>query len=126
MHATWEKPDYQARLNKLSWLVSDSTRLSRGEVVSRYVDGLSVSESELAKIESVKDWIQGARIQPAFRSFFKTLSDSNATMWKRNLCDRSALIAAFAEFPTTLVHGDFYPLNIGLRDVDGEETVDPY
>ena len=44
-------------------------------------------------------------------------------MWKRHECDRSALIAAFAEFPTTLVHGDFYPLNIGLRVVDGEETV---
>ena len=123
MHATWEKPDLQARLKMLSWLVPDSARLSRGEAVSRYVEGLLVSESELAKIERVKDWIQGARIQPARESFYKTLSDSDATMWKRHECDRSALIAAFAEFPTTLVHGDFYPPNIGLRVVDGEDTV---
>jgi hypothetical protein len=123
MHAIWEKPDRQARLKKLSWLVPDSARLSRGEAVTRYVEGLLVGESELAKIESVKDWIQGARIQPARESFYKTLSDSDATMWKHHECDRSALIAAFAEFPTTLVHGDFYPPNIGLRVVEGEDTM---
>lgn len=123
MHATWEKSDLQARLMKFRWLIPDSTRLSRGEVVARYVEGLWVSESELAKIERIKDWIQGARIQPARESFYKTLSDSDATMWKRHDCDRSALIAAFAEFPTTLVHGDFWPPNIGLRVVDGEDTV---
>ena len=123
MHATWEKPDLQARLKKLSWLVPDSARLSRGETVARHVEGLSASGSELARIERVKDWIQGARIQPAREAFYETLSDSDAAMWKRHECDRSALIAAFAEFPTTLVHGDFYPSNIGLRVVDGEETV---
>ena len=123
IHATWEKPGLQARLKKLSWLVPDSARLSRGEAVTRYVEGLLVSESELARIERVKNWIQGARIQPARESFYKTLSDSDATMWKRHECDRSALIAAFAEFPTTLVHGDVYPPNIGLRVVDGEDTV---
>jgi thiamine kinase-like enzyme len=123
IHATWEKPGLQARLKRLSWLVPDSARLSRGEAVARYVEGLSVSKSELAKLGGVKAWIQGARIQPARESFYKTLSDSAGTMWKRHECDRSGLIAAFAEFPTTLVHGDFYPLNIGLRVVDGEETV---
>jgi aminoglycoside phosphotransferase (APT) family kinase protein len=125
LHATWEKPGLQARLKKLSWLVPDCARLSRGEAVARYVEGLSISESELAKIERVKNWVQGARIQPAREAFYKTLCDSDATMWKRHECDRSALIAAFAEFPTTLVHGDFYPPNIGLRVVDGEETVIP-
>jgi aminoglycoside phosphotransferase (APT) family kinase protein len=123
IHATWEKPGLQARLKKLSWLVPDTARLSRGEAVARYVEGLLVSKSELAKIERVKNWIQGARIRPARESFYKTLSDSDAIMWKRHECDRSALIAAFAEFPTALVHGDFYPPNIGLRDVDGEDTV---
>jgi aminoglycoside phosphotransferase (APT) family kinase protein len=123
IHAAWEKPGLQARLRKLDWLVRDSARLSRGEAVARYVEGLLVSESELARIERVKNWIQGARIQTARESFYKTLSDSDATLWKRHECDRSALIAAFAEFPTTLVHGDFYSLNIGLRVVDGEETV---
>jgi aminoglycoside/choline kinase family phosphotransferase len=44
-------------------------------------------------------------------------------MWKRHECDRNTLIAVFAEFPTTLVQGDFYPSNIGLRVVDGEDTV---
>jgi hypothetical protein len=122
MHAIWEKPDHQARLRKLSWLVPDNARLSRGEAVTRYVEGLFTSESELAKIEKVKDWIQGARIKPAREAFYKTLSGSDATMWKRHECDRSALITAFAEIPTTLVHGDFYPPNIGLRIVDGEYT----
>jgi len=123
LHATWEKPGHQARLRKLSWLVPDSARLSRGEAVTRYVEGLSLSKSEWAKLERVKDGIQGARIRPAREAFYKTLSDSVGTMWKRHECDRSALIAAFAEFPTTLVHGDFYPPNIGLRVVDGEDTV---
>jgi thiamine kinase-like enzyme len=123
LHATWEKPCLQARLKELSWLVPDSARLSRGEAVARCVEGLSLGESEMAKIERVKNWIQGARIQPAREAFYKTLSDSDATMWKRHECDRSALVAVFAEFPTTLVHGDFYPLNVGLRVVDGEETV---
>jgi hypothetical protein len=123
MHATWEKPDCQAQLKKLRWLVPDATRLSRGEAVARYIEGLTVSESELTRIESVKHWIQGARIQPARESFYRTLPDSDAAMWKRHECDRSVLIAAFSEFPTTLVHGDFWPLNIGLRVVDGEDTV---
>ena len=123
MHATWEKPDFQARLKKLSWLVPDVARLSRGEVVARYVEGLLLSESELARIERIRDWIQGARIQSAREAFYKTLSDSDAAMWKRHECSRKALIAAFADFPTTLVHGDFWPLNIGMRVVDGEDTV---
>jgi hypothetical protein len=123
LHATWEKPGHQARLNKLSWLVPDSARLSRGEAVARYVEGRPVSEFEWARLEGVKDWIEGARIQPAREAFYKTLSDSDGAMWKRHECDRSALIAAFAEFPTTLVHGDFYARNIGLRVVDGKETV---
>jgi aminoglycoside phosphotransferase (APT) family kinase protein len=123
LHATWEKPGLQARLKKLSWLVPDSARLSRGEAVARYVEGLWVSESEWARIKRVKDWIEGARIQPAREAFYHALSDSDAATWKRHECDRSALIAAFAEFPTTLVHGDFYSRNIGLRVVDGEETV---
>ena len=123
MHATWEKPDLQARLKKLHWLVPDSARLSRGEAVTRYVAGLSVSKSDFTKFESVKHGIRGARIQPAREAFYKTLSDADANLWKRHECDRSALIAAFAEFPTTLVHGDFYPSNIGLRVVAGEETV---
>jgi len=123
MHATWEKLDLQARLKKLSWLVPDSAHLSRGESVARQVEGLPVSQSRLAELETIKDWVQGARIRPAREAFYETLSDSDATMWKRHECDRSALIAAFAEFPTTLVHGDFWPLNIGLRVVDGEETV---
>jgi thiamine kinase-like enzyme len=123
MHATWEKSGLQARLRKLRWLVPDSARLSRGEAVTRYVAGLPVSESELAKFERVKEGIRGARIQPAREAFYKTLSDSDATLWKRHECDRSALIAAFTEFPTTLVHGDVYPSNIGLRVVDGEDRV---
>ena len=123
MHATWEKPELQARLKKLHWLVPDRARLSRGEAVTRYVAGLPVSEPELAKFERVKEGIRGARIQPAREAFYKTLSDSDATLWRRHECDRSTLIAAFAEFPTTLVHGDFYPSNIGLRTVDGEDTV---
>jgi hypothetical protein len=123
LHATWEKPGLQARLKKLSWLVPDSARLSRGETVARYVEGSLVSESELAKLAGVKGWIQGARIQPAREAFYRTLSDSDGASWKRHECDRSALIAAFAEFPTTLVHGDFYSRNIGLRVVDGADTV---
>jgi aminoglycoside phosphotransferase (APT) family kinase protein len=123
LHATWEKSGLQARLKKQSWLVPDSARLARGEAVARYVEGALVSKSKLAKLETVKDWIEGARIQPAREAFYKTLSGSDSAMWKRHECDRSALIAAFAEFPTTLVHGDFYPRNIGLRVVDGEETV---
>jgi hypothetical protein len=123
LHATWEKPGPQARLEELSWLVPDSARLSRGEAVARYIEGLSLSKSALAKLEGVSDWIVGARIQPAREAFYRTLSVSDAAMWKRHECDRSALIAAFAELPTTLVHGDFYSRNIGLRVVDGQETV---
>jgi hypothetical protein len=46
LHATWEKPGFQARLQGLGWLVLDSTRLKRGEKVARYVEGASVGESE--------------------------------------------------------------------------------
>ena len=123
MHATWEKPERQARLKTLRWLVPDSVRLSRGAAVARYVEGCPASESESTRVESVKDWVQGARIQAARGAFYRTLSGADAAMWKRHECDRGALIAAFAEFPMTLVHGDFYPLNIGLRAVGGEETV---
>jgi thiamine kinase-like enzyme len=123
LHATWEKSGLQARLKTQSWLVPDSVRLSRGEAVARYVEGLAVSKSERARLAGIRDWIQGARIQPAREAFYGTLSDSDGTMWKHHECDRSTLIAAFAELPTTLVHGDFYPLNIGLRAVDGENTV---
>ncbi|MFN2108974.1 MAG: phosphotransferase family protein [Anaerolineae bacterium] len=123
LHATWEKPGPLAQLKKLHWLISDGARLSRGEAVARYVAGLPVSEAELAKFERVKEGIRGARIRPAREAFYKTLPNSDATLWKRHECDRSALIAAFAEFPTTFVHGDFYPSNIGLRAINGENTV---
>ena len=123
MHATWEKPKLQAQLKKLSWLVPDSARLSRGETVSRYVEGLLERESEFAKIEGFKDWISGSRFRQAREAFYQTLSNADANMWKRLECDRSPLIAAFTAFPTTLVHGDFWPLNIGLRVVDRQYTV---
>jgi hypothetical protein len=123
MHAAWEKPDLQARLKKLNWLVPDSVRLSRGELVARYLEGFSLDGSEPAKIDSIKGWINGARIQQAREAFYKTLSKDDAAMWKRHETDRTALIAEFGKFPTTLVHGDFWPLNIGLPIANGEEKM---
>jgi thiamine kinase-like enzyme len=123
MHATWEKPDRQAWLKKLSWLVPDSARLARGSAVARYLEQAPLGRSESARIESIHDWIENARIKPAREAFYQTLTSSDATMWKRHECRRRTLIAKFAEFPTTLVHGDVYPLNIGLRLVDGDDRV---
>ena len=74
---------------------------------------------EFARLERVKAGLKGARIQPAREAFYRTLPNAEARMWKSHECNRSALIAAFAEFPTTLVHGDFYPSNTGLRVIDG-------
>ena len=123
MHAAWEKPGPQARLKALPWLVPDRVRLCRGQAVTRHVEGLPISTEEAARLEGVRGWIQGARIQAAREAFYTTLSAADRAMWKRHECDRSALIAACADLPTTLVHGDFWPLNLGLRVVDGQETV---
>jgi thiamine kinase-like enzyme len=44
-------------------------------------------------------------------------------MWRLHECDRSALIEASAALPITLVHGDFFPPNIGLRKRRGDNTL---
>ena len=69
------------------------------------------------------DAITNYRVGPAREAFYTTLSDSVATMWMRHECDRSALIAAFADNPTTLVHGDFWPPNVGLQVSAVETTI---
>lgn len=123
MHATWEKPEYQARLGKLNWLVTDSMRLSRGELLARHLDGFPLSKSDLIKIENIKGWIEGARIQNARVSFYNSLSESDAVLWKHHETDRSTLITEFNKYPKTLVHGDFWPFNIGLHTENSEEKL---
>lgn len=116
MHALWEQPSNQRLLQHHNWLLSDSSRLSRMDVYCRFFAGRALDEAESARVEAAMVFIERENLKPAREAFMDTLSASERDVWEKHECDRQALIVAFADLPTTLVHGDYFPPNVGIRE----------
>lgn len=108
-HVWWESPARQGTLRSQPWLVpverilwceagSHAEALGRARPVQAAA-GTTVTAEFRANIEAFLAWLP-TRDRPPFADL---------------LCNRAALVSAFAPLPRTLLHGDLDDRNIGLR-----------
>jgi len=118
LHVWWETPARQALLRRSAWLVPGERMLwceagSYAEALGRprlaqAAAGSAVTEMFRANVAAFLAWLP-ADDRPLFANL---------------LCDRTALVAAVAALPGTLLHGDLDDRNIGLRLAGGDRPAD--
>jgi hypothetical protein len=104
-HLDWEQPERLASLRGHSWLLPQERYLWAGaEARAVWLGRKKVPEIPIRPV-----------LQKGTLDFVAWLPAADRSLWEDNMCDRQALVEAFAPLPQTLTHGDLAWNNLGLR-----------
>ncbi len=108
-HVLWEQPERQATLDANPWLIGQGQRLRCGADVYAICLGhepLNIKETTPAMRQA---------ICPPTRNFVQMLPYPVRLTWEELVYRRDRLVHAFSDLPQTLLHGDLYLGQAGLR-----------
>ncbi len=118
-HASWEQPDRQAVLETCPWLVQQDSRLWWG--ADHFAAALGIEPRHPERVLNPPDPAMRELSRRCVRVFWDLLTEAQRQIWKKHLVDRDDLVAACADLPRTLIHGDCGIVNTGLR-MDEQRT----
>ena len=115
-HAYWERPERQAQLQHYPWLQRTEVYIWR--LAHTYALSLELppAAGSLPVSDDLPVW---DGLTADLNAFLEWLPAGNRRLWQDLMIDRSALVAALASYPRTLLHNDLDDRNIGLRWLAG-------
>ena len=125
-HVRWEDPDRLSQLQGYQWLFPQEERLFF--TADCYSKWLGQTRDEAADSEGIQPFGTSCPdavewVRPAVIAFLESVPRQDLDLWKKYMCSREALVAAFGKHPQVLLHGDLNALNVGIRRVNGDDEV---
>ena len=119
-HVGWEQPDRKAILERCPWLVQQDSRLWWG--ADHFAAALGINPRHPERVLNPSDPAMRELSRRCVRVFWDMLTEAQRQVWKKHPVNRDDLVAACADLPRTLIHGDCGSVNMGLRM--GEERTE--
>jgi thiamine kinase-like enzyme len=112
LHALWERPEQQAKLQACSWLRRPDLQL--WDMAATYAHALGRTPMAPPGASAPPVWEGlGADLD----AFLDARPADERRLWEYLLIDRSALVEGLTGYPQTLLHNDLDDRNIGLRSL---------
>jgi len=125
MHVARERPEMKRRLSSTAVsLVSRERRLRWLEDLYReWLGNAAVDPNERPELRKAKSSLERMGARGVLNAFLEWLPGNDRAAWQKHMLDRRGLIAAAADLPEALLHGDVTPRNVGIRQGAGEDIV---
>jgi hypothetical protein len=115
LHALWERPEQQAKLQACSWLRRPDRYL--WDMAATYANALGRTPVASPGASAPPVW-EG--LSADLDAFLDARPADEQRLWEYLLIDRSALVEGLVDYPQTLLHNDLDDRNIGLRGLDSD------